>query len=95
MTATVEKDLHASMLEARLKRQNRLIDVLETEIDRAKTEAETEVILEVLSRARKRLDALEIEAYCVRAGIPAGGEPPFFQAPQPELHGWFVRDLNA
>jgi hypothetical protein len=95
MTATVETGLHSRVLETGLERQNRLIDVLEREIDRVKTKAEAEVILEVLGRAKERLDDLEYEAVCVRVGIRPSAEDPFPQFRQPELHGWFIRESDA
>jgi len=98
MTATVDTILYARVLQARLRRQNRLIDVLETEIERVKTEAETEVILELLGRARERLDDLGRQARLVRmerGTKRTGVEDPFPPAPQPMLHGWFVRELSA
>ena len=45
----------------RLNRQNRYIDFLEKELDRARTETETGVILSLLRSTRERVDRLEDE----------------------------------
>jgi hypothetical protein len=98
MTVTVDTDLYRRVLQARLRRQNRLIDVLETEIERLRTEAEAEVILEILDRARERLDDLgrqagraRVERRTKRTGV----DGPFPRAPQPMLSGRFVQELSA
>jgi len=95
MTATGDTDLYTRVLQARLRRQNRLIDVLETEIERVKTEAEAEVILELLGRARERVDDLGRQARLARMERRTGVDRPFPRAPQPKLHGWFVQELSG
>jgi hypothetical protein len=98
MTRADDTGLYVRVLEATLRRQNKLIDVLETEIERVKTEAETEVILELLGRARERLDDLGRQARLVRMERwtkRTGVDDPFPRAPQPMLDGWFVQELSA
>jgi hypothetical protein len=54
-------DLASRYYSFRLNRQNRYLDLLETELDHARTEAEARVVLLMLERTRQRLDRLEDE----------------------------------
>lgn len=95
MTAMVDPRVHMRILAARLRRQNKLIEILGKELDRARTEAETEVILELLGRARERLDGLEHQAKLAWAGSRSGFDAIFPPDPQGRMDGWFVGELSA